>query len=456
MAIPEPSDHEWRPHPRQEAFMQSTADEALLGGAAGGGKSDALIADAVRLMDHPKYSAILFRRTYPELEMSLIQRSRELLSGSATYNQTRKTWTFPSGARLVFGALEHESTVHRFQSAQFPWIGFDELTSFTAYQYDFLISRNRNVHGFPNVIRSATNPGDVGHFWVKKRFIDPMPANTKAWFVRKGLDDVRVDEGTPRSRSRRYFPSLVTDNLTLMAGDPDYIYRLEQLPPRERAMFLEGNWQLAAEGLVYEGFNPEVHVVDPFPIPRDWRRYRSIDFGTVNPFVCQWWAVDGDDRLYLYRELYEAQRLITELGPEIHALTEKEHISATVADHDAQERLQLERNHQIRTIPAWKELLPGIQAVTKKLQPDIEGRPGITVFRDCVVRVDQKLRSERKPTSTQEEFGLYQWAPVTEGHAPKEEPLKKDDHGMDGTRYMVTFLERLKSRQGRFRLTGDV
>ncbi|MEO2004781.1 MAG: terminase family protein, partial [Candidatus Poribacteria bacterium] len=199
---------EWWPHAgAQTAFMASEADECLFGGAAGPGKSECLIMEATRHVEHPEYRALLLRRTYPELEASLIDRSRKYypLFG-ARYNEQRKAWTFPSGARIQFGYLQYERDVHRYQSAEFAFLGFDELTSFTRYQYEYMLSRNRNVVGIPNRIRAATNPGNIGHGWVKARCVDAMPVGEIRWFRRVGEDEERCDPDASGARSRQFIP----------------------------------------------------------------------------------------------------------------------------------------------------------------------------------------------------------------------------------------------------------
>ena len=119
----------------------------------------------------------------------------------------------------------------------------------------------------------------------------------------------------------------------------------------ERLQLLEGRWDIGNEGLVYDNFDSAVHVVDAFPIPVAWRRFRSIDFGYNNPFLCQWWALSPDDVMYLYREIYEPERLVSELGPQIVELSRGERILGTVADHDAENRAELNK-HGVPTAPA--------------------------------------------------------------------------------------------------------
>tara|TARA_Y100000034_G_scaffold122165_1_gene167285 strand:+ start:3617 stop:4963 length:1347 start_codon:yes stop_codon:yes gene_type:complete len=443
--------------------LESDADEILYGGAAGGGKSEALLIEAMRDIAHPEYRGILFRRTYPELSMSLIDRSRDLYGGRGRYNEAQHTWVFPSGARIVFAHIQRELDVKRYQSAAFAFIGFDELTSFTQYQYEYMASRNRNTARLFNRIRSATNPGGVGHSWVKTRFIDRLEPHRVKWFVRRRGADVEVEEGTPNARSRQFIPAKVSDNPSLTDADPGYVARLEALPEKEAQMLLEGRWDVAFEGLVYSEFDSMRNVIDPIPIPKEWMRFRAVDFGYNNPFVCQWWALSPDDELHLYRELYVSHRLVSDLGPEINRLSFtgekdkegepiKEKIVATVADHDAENRAELEIKHGIKTVPAVKDIREGISRCSVRLRADgTTGKPRILFHRGASVELDRRMLAAGHPTSTQEEIQVYQYPGPKEGRSPDEVPIDLHNHGMDAMRYMVQLVEHMKTGRTRAR-----
>jgi len=161
-----------KPTPKQAAFLLLPVREAFYGGAAGGGKSDALLMAALQYVDMPGYSAILFRRTFSDLALpgALLERSTEWLKPTdAKWDDNKKTWHFPSGATLTFGYLEHENDKYRYQSSEFNFIGFDELTQFTESQYRYLFSRLRRLKGseVPLRMRAASNPGGEGHEWVR-------------------------------------------------------------------------------------------------------------------------------------------------------------------------------------------------------------------------------------------------------------------------------------------------
>jgi phage terminase large subunit len=248
--------------------------------------------------------------------------------------------------------------------------------------------------------------------------------------------------------TRQFIPAKLEDNPTLEEADPGYRHRLAALPYRRRLMLLEGSWDVGYEGLVYAGFDTTVHVIDAAPIPSEWRRIRSIDFGYRNAMVVQWWAITPDDEMILYREIYETGLLTSELGPRIKELsvveTEDgigaEDIEATVADHDADGRAELSRIHSMETVGARKAIEDGIQVVETRLKIDERGRSGIYIMRGATVRIDPLLESESKPTSTLDEFALYHRPKTAGDKAEKELPLDLNNHGMDAMRYAAQYL----------------
>jgi phage terminase large subunit len=201
-----------------------------------------------------------------------------------------------------------------------------------------------------------------------------------------------------------------------------------------------GRW-VQAEGVVYEGFDRAIHVIDPFPIPASWRRVRSIDFGYTNPFTCQWWAFDGDKRLFLYREIYMTKRTVRVHAGLIKGLSEGERFDYTIADHDAEDRATLSENG-IPVIAAIKDLSPGLQAVEERLKVQGDGRPRLFVFNDALVERDEELAEAKRPTCTAGEFECYVWEKGIDGRPTKERPVKEHDHGMDALRYVAMFEDR--------------
>jgi hypothetical protein len=222
----------------QAAFLSLPHMEALYGGAAGGGKSDALLRAALQYVEFPAYKAILFRKTFSQLSQAggLIDRSKEWLTGKATWNETKHRWTFPSGAILEFGHLQHENDRFNYQGAEFDFIGFDELTHFTEIEYRYLFSRlRRRVDSpIPGRMRSASNPGGKGHRWVKRRFIERKP------------DPDDLGDTPEKCAERIFIPAKLTDNPGI--DQVGYEAALKQLDPQEQEQLLDGNWDARQPG----------------------------------------------------------------------------------------------------------------------------------------------------------------------------------------------------------------
>jgi len=246
------------PTPRQLEFLLLPHLEAFYGGAAGGGKSYALLMAALQYVQVSGYQALILRRTYSDLALpgALMDVAREWLQGRAKWDGQEHTWTFPSGSTLTFGYLEHEKDKYRYRSSQFHFVAFDELTQFTESQYRYLFSRlrRRSDSRLPLRVRAASNPGDIGHGWVRQRFLV---------------------EGEKHGRA--YVPALLDDNPHLDAES--YVRSLAQLDPVERQRLLEGDWN------VYEGgqkFRREwFRIVDDWP--REAQRVRFWDLAASKP-----------------------------------------------------------------------------------------------------------------------------------------------------------------------------
>ncbi len=303
----------WKPQPKQAEFMSRPEYEVLYGGAAGGGKSDAIIAEALRQVDNPNYRAIIFRKTYPQCR-ELIIKSIRIYSAAypdAEYNGSEHYWKFPSGAKIYFGSMPNATSYLNYQGLSYSYIAFDELTHFTLEEYEYMISRNRaDGKGLRVYIRATANPGGIGHGWVKERFITASEPGVP-YTVTTEITD-KKGKKIKASRERVFIPSSVFDNEALLQNDPGYLSNLALLPESQRKALLYGDWD-SYEGQVFTEFtnNPDgyetklnTHVIEPFEIPRSWRRYRTFDFGYSRPFAVQWWAIDYDGRAYLYRQLY--------------------------------------------------------------------------------------------------------------------------------------------------------
>lgn len=299
---------EYMPTPKQRMFHETKADEVLFGGAAGGGKSKAIVMDALfRCLSFAGTHAFIFRRTYSELEDTIIKEAKDSYpAGLYKYNGARHEMAFPNGSMIHFRHCAFVADMYNYKGAEIQWLYFDELTSFEFEIYDFLKTRlrARKSLGVVPCVRSSSNPGDIGHGWVKKMFVDAAPYMTL--FEREVVSRA---SGKKKTYKMQYIPSLVTENPYI---SDDYIFQLESKPEALRNALLYGDWN-AFEGQVFTEWSdkPEhyvdrlwTHVIEPFAIPASWARYMSFDYGYSKPFSVGWWAVSPDGTAYRYREWY--------------------------------------------------------------------------------------------------------------------------------------------------------
>lgn len=311
---------------KQKIFIDSTADEVLYGGAAGGGKSYGQLIDAfLYALKYPKSKQLILRRTFAELEHSIIRTAMELYPKDvASYNAGKHVFTFKDGSIIDFGYCDNDKSVSQYQSAEYDTIRFDELTHFTEYQYTYLISRLRGANNYPKQIKSSTNPGGIGHTWVRDRFIVNSPP----------FKTYKAENGT----TRVFIPAAVTENKFLMESDPGYIKRLENLNEIDKRALLYGDWDIF-EGQYFSEFDRNTHVIKPFEIPPDWRRYISIDYG-LDMLACLWIAVDYNGKAYVYKELYESGLIISDAARRIHEVNGDNVITMRYAPPDMWNRRQ--------------------------------------------------------------------------------------------------------------------
>ena len=401
----------WTPQRRQADFLARFEDEALYGGAAGGGKSEALVAEALRQAYIPHYRALILRKTYPELS-ELIDKSQRYYRGAfpgAQWSEARHMWRFPSGAKIYFGAMQHTNDRFKYQGRAYDYIAFDELTHFTQDEYLYLLSRNRaSGPGTRVYLRASANPGGIGHGWVKARFLTPAPPMQTIW------EDVQVrtPDGAVHTarRSRIFVPSTVFDNQILLQNDPAYAARLAALPDADRRALLYGDWDAFA-GQVFSEWRADpahyadrryTHVVDPFPIPRGWRVVRGFDFGYSRPFSVGWWAISPDGALCRIRELYgctgtpnegvrwEPARIAREIkkieqdDPNIRGRTVRGVADPSIFDESRGESVaQMMEREGIFFDRGDNSRIAGKMQVHHRLAFDQNGAPGLTVFSTC-------------------------------------------------------------------------
>lgn len=303
------------PNPAQARAHATEVDELLYGGAAGGGKTDYLIAEALAVcLEFPGAQVALFRRTYPQLaelggiQYRLLDRLPQPQVGR--YNGQERVWHLRNGSRIRLAYVARDADVTKFQGAEFAMIGVDQVEQFTEFQYLYLLHRLRvsgdlaakmDAAGYrPKAIASA-NPGGVGHGWVKRRWIDPFPAGGVVFRPSPTIEE-------PNPGTRVFIPARLEDNEHNV--DATYRRRLEALPEDERRAMLLGDWNVY-KGQRFTGFRTGVHVVDPEDLPlkhaRGVPRAIGIDYGLDAPFCALWGAKLADDLVVIYRELYRAE-----------------------------------------------------------------------------------------------------------------------------------------------------
>lgn len=311
---------------KQKMFCKSTAFETLYGGAAGGGKSYVQLMDSmIYALKYPKSKQLILRRTFPELEKSLIRVSLDMFPQAIyKYNSGKHTGTFANGSIMDFGYCDSENDVYKYQSAEYDVLRFDELTHFTEYMYVYMLSRVRGANNFPKYVKCSTNPGGVGHSWVKARFIDIAPP----------LELYTADNNT----TRIFIPARVTDNKPLMESDPDYINRLNALGEKDRKALLDGDWDIF-DGQFFTEFKREVHVVKPFVVPKHWKRYVAMDYG-LDMLAAYLIAMDEHEKAYVMREVYKPNLIISAAADELKKLMADEKIEQFYAPPDMWNRRQ--------------------------------------------------------------------------------------------------------------------
>jgi len=408
----------------QTDFLAASEKDVLYGGAAGGGKSFAMLIDPLRYCHIKEHRALILRRSMPELR-ELIDKSRELYPKAfkgAKFREVEKLWNFPSGAKIEFGFLEKDADVYRYQGQAYSWIGFDEITHLpTEFGWNYLASRLRTTN--PNLetyLRCTANPGGVGAQWVKKRYIEASEPNKTF----KGKDGL----------TRKFIPALLQDN-PYLAEDGEYERMLQSLPAVQRRQLLEGNWDVA-EGAAFAEFTPDVHVITPFELPAWWERVKGIDYGYAAESCCLWGAIDPDDKtIIIYRELYRKGLTGEALADTITQMEENEVKSIPgVLDTAAWARTGytgptigetlVNRGHKLRR--ADKNRVAGKTQIHEHLrQREGIGRPRLQIFSNCVNLIKE-----------------LQGIPLSASN-PEDVDTKASDHAYDALRYMLMSRPRM-------------
>lgn len=367
--------------PKQEKFVfERGVDEIMYGGAAGGGKSAAqCIAALLYAIDYPGSTQLMLRRTFVELEGSLIKEHFKHFPGEPwyRYNSSKHVGTLWNGSTIRFGYCANENDVFQYQGAEFDVIRLDEATHFTYDQFVYLRSRVRGRFPAPRFLALSTNPGNVGHAWVKENFVDPAEPETP--FVGKD------------GRRRMFIPAKLTENAYLMENDPEYLKSMETLPEILRQTLLEGRWDVI-EGQYFTEFDSEIHVIEPFPIPAHWKKYRCLDYG-LDMFAMLWFAISPDGRVYIYKEFCSPNLTIEDAAGKALEYTESgEKIAATWAPPDiirsrtqetGKTKADLFRAAGLPLVEASNDREAGWLSVKSVLRIQPDGLPKMQIFRNC-------------------------------------------------------------------------
>ena len=302
-----------QPNEKQKLLLKSKKRHTAFGGARGGGKSWVIrVKSSLLCLKFAGIKVMIVRKSFPELLANHIKPLKTLLKcgtdeAIAKYNDAKKEMVFPNGSEILFRYCDTEKDVDRYQGTEVDVLFLDEATQLSEEQMKKICACVRGVNDFPKRTYYMCNPGGKGHGYIKRLFID------------------KKYESGEYPEDYYFIQSLVTDNKALMENDPEYIKQLEALPPKLRKAWLEGRWDVF-EGAFFEEFRatPEpqscyeagiteeealiehrwTHVIKPFNIPKEWKIYRSYDWGYGKPFSCGWWAVDYDGCAYRILELY--------------------------------------------------------------------------------------------------------------------------------------------------------
>jgi hypothetical protein len=323
----------------QEDFLASNEQEVLYGGAAGGGKSYAMVADPVRYFNNGQSRGLLVRRSTEELR-ELISVSKQLYPRAIPgikFMERDKTWVAPSGATLWMSYLDRDDDVMRYQGQAFNWIGLDELTQWPSpFAWNYMRSRLRatSASKLPLYMRATTNPGGPGHFWVKKTFIDPAPSNTSFHATDEHGEVIQWPKGHRREGEplfkRRFIPANLFNN-PYLAEDGMYEANLLSMPEHQRRQLLDGDWSIS-EGSAFSEFNVKKHVIPPYDIPDSWAKFRACDYGYGSMTAVLWFAVAPDEQIVIYRELYVNKTTASDLADMIIEIESGERIRYGVLD----------------------------------------------------------------------------------------------------------------------------
>lgn len=414
----------YRPYGAALKMWSSHEPVVLMSGPAGTGKT---VAALTKLY----YCAI----KYPGMRGAIVRQTRKSLTESALVTWEEKV--VPAGDPCLSGPQRtHRSVYHFPNRSAIAVLGYDDPHKMYSSEYDLVFiqealeTRELEVEQLARAMRWNRMP-------YQQIIMDTNPGSPKHW-LKQWAEQGRLQFLESRHQDNPFLWDRKKDCWTKIGES--YMARLDGLTGVRKKRLREGLW-VQAEGVVYDGWDDRIHLIAPFAIPKEWPRYLAVDFGFTNPFVCQWWAEDHDGRLYLYREIYMTQRLVEDHAKQIarYIAEDGKPPRAIICDHDAEDRATLERHLKRGTVPAKKDVSPGIQAVATRLREKRDGKPRLMIFRDALVERDPELVERKLPTCTVEEIDGYVWDERADRKL--EVPHKENDHGCDAARYMVYYRD---------------
>lgn len=408
---------DWAPLAWQVAPWKDKGLVVLLTGAAGGGKSN-LAAQKIHAycLRYPEATGLMMRKTRQSMiNSTVLYFEKSVLKpwDGVRHLRSKNRFEYPNGSILAYGGMADEEQKEQIRSigqaggVDIAWM--EEANRFSEDDYQELLGRMRGHAATWQQVILTTNPDAPTH-WIKQRLIDGGEAAV-------------------------YYSAAVDNS----HNPATYLQTLGKLTGVAKARLVDGQW-VQAEGVVYEEYDDAVHYIERFAIPQEWRRIRAVDFGYTNPFVCQWWAIDADERMYLYREIYMTGRTVADHAQRIKELSQGETYAATICDHDAEDRATLMQNG-IPNAPADKRLSVGIEHVKERLKIAGDGKPRLFLMRGALVERDESLVNAKRPWATVQEITGYVWPKGIDGKAIKEVPVDLDNHGMDAMRYAVMAID---------------
>ena len=406
-------------------------DVALVGPAGTGKSFGALYLINKLCQENAGLRVLIARKTRTSLSNTgLVTFERNVLGlkhplvVNGPQRRNRQVYSYSNGSEIDIGGLD-PNHIGKILSAEYDIVLIIQAEEITESDYETLTTRLRSGVLPCQFIILDVNPASKNH-WIKKR----------------------IDEGklvhlqSTHKDNPQLWNSLLND---WTERGKRYIERLMQLTGVRLKRLGLGIWA-SAEGAVYPDYDANVHLIDRFEIPASWPRIISIDFGYTNPLCVQWWALSPDGRMFRYREIYQTQRLVEDVSPEIISLSNGENIIAVVCDWDAEDRATLVK-HGINNVKAIKHIRLGIEAVAMRLRSDgsnVQYNCRLYLMRDSLISADERLVDDHKPTCTEEEIEGYEWPKDdNSGKLVKEVPIDRDNHGCDAMRYAVAFVDNI-------------